>query len=128
MLQGIISLMIICGLLTTQGCLAVAAGYAGYAISSSTSEAAEKEAYAKNIQTYNTYKMDKERLNLDRQKAGLKSQPIMTFEEWKLAHNIPTPSHEPRVETKIKEKILGPEKKETPKPEGGSASPPPSGS
>jgi hypothetical protein len=127
MVRVIISLMIFCGLLITQGCLAIAAGYAGYAISSSTDEASEKEAYARNIQTYNTYKLEKEKLNLDRQKAGLKAQPIMTFEEWKSAHNISTPTSEPGIGTKVKEKIMGAQKKENPKPEGGAASPPPSG-
>jgi hypothetical protein len=36
-----------------------------------------------------------ERVNLDREKAGLKPNPIMNYDEWKLAHNIPTPAPEP---------------------------------
>ncbi len=82
--------------LITQGCLAAAVGYGAYTYGSSKNEATKKEAEAKNIQTYNTYKMDMEKLNLDRQKAGLKPQPIQTYEEWKLAHNIPTPAPEPK--------------------------------
>jgi hypothetical protein len=83
------------GMLITQGCVAAAIGYAGYAISSSKEGAAQKEAEARNIQTYNTYKADANKLNLDRQKSGLKPEPVMTFAEWKLAHNIPTPVPEP---------------------------------
>ena len=89
--------------ISIQGCLPAAVGYVGYAISSSKEEAARKEADAKNIQTYNAYKMDMEKLNLDREKSKLKPQPIMTFEEWKLAHNIPTPAPEPKKEPTPKE-------------------------
>lgn len=77
------------------GCVAAAIGYGAYAISSSKDEAAQKEAEARHVQTYNTYKSDAEKLNLDRQKSGLQPQPIMTFAEWKLAHNIPTPAPAP---------------------------------
>jgi len=74
-----------------QGCLAAAVGYGAYTISSSHDEAAQKEAEARNLQTYNSYKTDAEKLNFDREKVHLKPQPVMTFPEWKLAHNIPTP-------------------------------------
>lgn len=78
-------------LIFSQGCVAAAIGYAGYKMGSSSDEAAQKEAEARHIQAYNTYKADAEKLNLDRQKSGLKTEPVMTFAEWKLAHNIPTP-------------------------------------
>ena len=63
----------------------------------SKDEATQKEAEAKHIQTYNTSKMDMEKLNLDREKAKLKPQPIQIFEEWELAHNITTPAPEPKA-------------------------------
>jgi hypothetical protein len=86
------------------GCMAAAIGYGAYAISSSKDEATQKEAEARHIQTYNTYKSDAEKLNLDRQKSGLKPQPVMTFAEWKLAHNIPTAAPPPeRAATEKKE-------------------------
>jgi hypothetical protein len=91
-------------LLTLQGCLAAAVGYGAYSYSSSKDEATRKEAEAKHIQTYNTYRADADKLNLDREKASLKPQPVMTFSEWKLAHNITTPVPPP-------EKAL-PEKKD----------------
>lgn len=96
MLRKLVSLILLGCFLATQGCLAAAVGYAGYAVSSSKDEAADKDAQAKHIQTYNTYKMDMEKLNLDREKSGLKPNQIMTFEEWKLAHNIPTHAPEPQ--------------------------------
>ncbi len=85
------SLFLLLGLLGTQGCVAAAIGYAGYAVSSSKEEAAQKDADAKNIQTYNLYKSDAEKMNFERERSGLKPQPVMTFAEWKLAHNITTP-------------------------------------
>ena len=93
-----IFILCLIGLVPTQGCVAAAIGYAGYAVSSSKDEAAQKEADAKNIQTYNLYKGDAEKLNLERTRSGLKPQPVMTFAEWKLAHNITTPAPEPKKE------------------------------
>jgi len=90
----IVSLILTIGFI---GCVPLAIGYAGYAISSSNDKAAQKETDAKNLQTYETYKADAEKLNLERAKANLKFQPVMTFAEWKLAHNIPTPAPEPNL-------------------------------
>lgn len=95
MFRRIFSLLLFPCLLATQGCIAAAVGYAGYAISSSKGEAAKTEADSKNLQTYNIYKADSDKLNFEREKAGLKPQPVMTFAEWKLAHNIPTPAPAP---------------------------------
>jgi hypothetical protein len=103
MINKCIGLIILCGLFATQGCLAAAVGYAGYTMGSSKEEAAQKEADVKNLQTYNSYKTDLERLNFDRERAGMKPQPIMTFAEWKLAHNIPTPATEPKAPAKTSE-------------------------
>lgn len=104
MVRKLVSLIPLLCFLATQGCLAAAVGYAGYAVSSSKDEAADKEAEAKHIQTYNAYKMEMEKLNLDREKSGLKPNKIMTFEEWKLAHNIPTPAPEPKAKKPGQEK------------------------
>jgi len=98
----LISLLFLSALLAAQGCVAAAIGYGAYAYSSSKDEATQKEAEAKHIQTYNTYKADADKLNLDREKAKLKPQPVMTFAEWKLAHNIPTPA--PPIEKAVAEK------------------------
>ena len=97
MLKRLAIIFVLGSLLANQGCLAAAVGYGAYTYGSSKDEATQKEAEAKHIQTYNTYKADADRLNLDRQKAGLKTQPVMIFAEWKLAHNIPTPAPEPKA-------------------------------
>jgi hypothetical protein len=102
--RQLFSIFLIAALLATQGCVAAAIGYGAYAISSSNDEAAQKEAEARHVQTYNTYKADAEKLNLDRQKSGLKPQPVMTFFEWKLAHNIPTPAPPPTTTTTTPQK------------------------
>lgn len=94
-LRKLLTLVLLAGILATQGCLAAAVGYGAYAISSSHDQAAQKEADAKNLQTYSAYKMDMEKLNLDREKSGLKPQAIMSYGDWKLAHNIPTPAPKP---------------------------------
>jgi hypothetical protein len=94
-MQKIALVLMILALPFSQGCLAAAVGYGAYALSSSKEEAAQKTAEAQHIQTYNAYKQDAEKLNLDRHKSGLKAEPIMTFQEWKLAHNIPTRAPEP---------------------------------
>jgi hypothetical protein len=70
-----LSILLIAALLATQGCVAAAIGYGAYAISSSKDEAAQKEAEARHVQTYNTYKADAEKLNLDRQKSALTLNP-----------------------------------------------------
>lgn len=103
MIKKSIGLIILSGLLVTQGCLAAAVGYGAYTYGSSKDEATQKEAEAKHIQTYNTYKADADKLNLDREKAGLKPQTVMTFAEWKLAHNITTPAPEPKAPAKTSE-------------------------
>ena len=97
MLKRLAIICLLGSLLATQGCLAAAVGYGAYTYGSSKDEATQKEAEAKHIQTYNTYKADADKLNLEREKAGLKPQPVMTFAEWKLAHNIPTPAPEPKA-------------------------------
>jgi hypothetical protein len=99
LIRQLLFILIIASMSATQGCVAAAIGYGAYAISSSNDEAAQKEAEARNVQTYNTYKADADKLNLDRQKSDLKPQPIMTFAEWKLAHNITTPAPPPEKAT-----------------------------
>jgi len=67
-----------------QGCGAalVAAGV-GYAIGQGRQGTAKlMEAKSKYLERYNTYKIDMEKINLEREKAGLKPQPIQNFEDW----------------------------------------------
>ncbi len=105
MLKRLAIICVLGSLLATQGCLAAAVGYGAYTYGSSKDDATQKEAETKHIQTYNTYKADADKLNLEREKAGLKPQAVMTFPEWKLAHNIPTPPLSLRRLPQSKKKI-----------------------
>lgn len=43
---------------------------------------AAKYGSAKQKEAYGKYRTDMEKLNLEREKAGLKPNPILTYEEW----------------------------------------------
>lgn len=73
------------------GCLAMAVGYTGYALSKSSSENTDKEAQARIADSYSRYKTEMERTNMEREKAGLKPQPVQSFAEWKVASMPPKP-------------------------------------
>ena len=75
----IISLL---ALLTTQGCIAAAVGYSAYKMSEARTESAEKAQRSADLATFTNYRVQMERVNLEREKAGLKISPIMTQEEW----------------------------------------------
>jgi len=45
-------------------------------------DAAKQEAKAKWVQQYTTYKVELEKVNLEREKAGLKPVAVMEFDEW----------------------------------------------
>lgn len=104
MLKKLFLLMLLGCFLTTQGCLAAAVGYTGYAVSKSKSEAADKEAESRLVDSYTRYKSDAEKANIERQKMGQKPEPIKSFAEWKLAYNIPSPAPEPKAAKPEKEK------------------------
>ena len=83
----------------SSGCLAAAVGYAGYAMSKSSNEAADKEAGARIMDSYSRYKTEMEKTNMEREKAGLKPQPVQSFAEWKVAH-LPPKAEAPKEEAK----------------------------
>lgn len=66
----------------TQGCAAAAVGYMAYKLHDAKVESAEKAQRSSDLRTYAQYRVDMERVNLDREKVGLKPNPIMTQEEW----------------------------------------------
>lgn len=67
-----------------QGCaIALLTAGAGYAIGQGRKGSAQVlEAKAKYTEKYNTYRVELEKVNLEREKAGLKPTTIPTFEEW----------------------------------------------
>lgn len=78
----IIGIMALLGLLAAQGCAAAAVGYLGYKMSQGQTESAEKRQRSADLATYANYRVQMERVNLEREKCGLKPQPIMTQEDW----------------------------------------------
>jgi len=86
---------ILCFLLTSQGCLETAlftgAGYGVYKAADSKMGAMKTDDKTKDHKTYNGYKKEMQKINQDREKAGLKSWEIMTYEEW-LAADTPKPN------------------------------------
>jgi len=64
------------------GCLVAAVAYNASKRSQAQSESAEKAQSSTDLRTYDQYRADMERVNLDREKAGLKPNPIMSQEEW----------------------------------------------
>jgi hypothetical protein len=78
-------IVLIIALSLLPGCgLGVLAGGIGYAVSSSKSADAEQtRSDAIMAEKYNQYRIEMEKVNLEREKAKLKPQPIMEFAEWK---------------------------------------------
>ncbi len=80
MKKAIALILLACLLLS--GCAAAAVGYLGYKMSEAQTAAAEKRERSADLATYANYRVQMERVNLDREKAGLKPNPIMAQEEW----------------------------------------------
>lgn len=80
MFQSICLILILA--FASQGCLAAAVGYGAYKMSNAKTKSAEKAQRSADLKTYAQYRVDMERVNLDREKAGLMPNPIMTQEEW----------------------------------------------
>ncbi len=66
------------------GCaIGILAAGVGYAVGQGRQGTAKQmEAKGKFLERYNTYKIGMENINLEREKAGLKPQPIDEFEAW----------------------------------------------
>jgi len=87
-------------MVSVSGCLAMAVGYTGYALSKSSGEKADKEAESRIVDSYSRYRTEMEKTNMEREKAGLKPQPIQSFAEWKVASRIAPTVPEAAKETK----------------------------
>lgn len=71
-------------LLMLQGCaIGLLAAGIGYGVGQGRKGTAKiAEAKVKYTEQYNTYKLGMENINLEREKSNLKSQSIMSFDEW----------------------------------------------
>ena len=97
--------MLVLGLAVSQcGCLAAAVGYAAYEMSDAKKETAKTEARAKDLETYAKYRVDMEKINLEREKAGLKPNRIMTEDEWRSAQTTSPVMIEPKAEAPEEQK------------------------
>jgi hypothetical protein len=84
------------------GCIAAAAGYVGYKMATAKTESAEMTQRSTDLRTYANYRVEMERVNLDREKAGLKPNQIMAQEEWISAQTAGRPAIAPAVEAGAK--------------------------
>lgn len=95
--------------LTCQGCgIGILAAGVGYAVSSNRdSTTKQKEAQAKVASAYSQYKVDMERVNLEREKAGLQPSPIQSYPEWAEAQGIPIEKEKSKAESKpVQESLI----------------------
>jgi hypothetical protein len=99
MMAVLVAMVWLAGLALCQGCLPAAIGYAAYKMSDAKTDAAEKEQRSKDLATYANYRVEMEKVNLERQKAGLKPNPIMTQEEWIGAQTAGRPAITPAADT-----------------------------
>jgi hypothetical protein len=92
----ILSLLYLAVLVLSQaGCFAAALAYGAHELSGAKTESAEKAQRSADLATYAKYRTDMERINLDREKAGLKPSPIMVQEEWISAQTAGRPAIAP---------------------------------
>ncbi len=81
-MKRIVWIMALAALLAAQGCAAAAIGYLGYKMSEAKTAAAEKAERSADLRTYADYRLGMEKVNLEREKCGLKANPIMSQEDW----------------------------------------------
>lgn len=93
-----LNLLLIMAFLTVQGCAMAAPAALTYGVnklSAPKAEPAQPAPQATELRTYPEYVTAMERINLEREKAGLKPRPIMTQEEWVCAQKAGAPQAAP---------------------------------
>jgi hypothetical protein len=88
-----VSLFLIIAFLSVQGCAMAAPAAITYGVSklSTPTESAKPAPQSTELRTYPEYVTAMERINTEREKAGLKRRPIMTQEEWVCAQKAGSP-------------------------------------
>ncbi len=100
----IIIVIVAIGFLASGCALGVLAGGIGYAVSSSKSADAEQtKSDALMAEKYNQYRIEMEKINLEREKAKLKPQPIMEYSEWVKQTQNTTPLQVPEAKKQTAE-------------------------
>jgi 16S rRNA (guanine527-N7)-methyltransferase len=80
-------LVLFTGFLAVQGCTAAAIAYGVQKMTAPKTEAAQPVPRSTELRTYPEYLTEMERINLEREKAGLMPRPILSQEEWRAAHS-----------------------------------------
>lgn len=80
----IITALLVLSMPIFQGCaIGILAAGVGYAVGQGRrGTAAQMEAKSKFLDRYNAYKLGMENINLEREKANLKTEPVDDFETW----------------------------------------------
>jgi hypothetical protein len=77
-----LNLFLIMALLSIQGCTTAAVAYGVSKLTTPQTGPAQQAPQSNELRTYPEYVTAMERINLEREKAGLERRPIMTQEEW----------------------------------------------
>jgi hypothetical protein len=88
-----LNLFLIMALLSIQGCTTAAVAYGVSKLTAPQTGPVQQAPQSNELRTYPEYVTAMERINLEREKAGLERRPIMTQEEWVCAQKAgSTPS------------------------------------
>lgn len=74
--------LIVTAALSCSGCLSAAVGYTAYKVAETSRENMRLAARSVDTRNYVQYRVAMSRVNLEREKAGLKAERIMTEAEW----------------------------------------------
>jgi hypothetical protein len=90
-----LSLFLFTVFLTVQGCTTAAVAYGIGRLTAPKTEPVQQVPRSTELRTYPEYLTEMERINLEREKAGLQPRPIMTQEEWSSAQTAGRPAAAP---------------------------------
>jgi hypothetical protein len=90
-----LNLFLIMALLSIQGCTTAAVAYGVSKLTTPQTGPAQQAPQSNELRTYPEYVTAMERINLEREKAGLERRPIMTQEEWVCAQKAGSPQAAP---------------------------------
>jgi hypothetical protein len=89
--MSILPVFLIIASLALQGCTAAAVAYGVSKMTEPKAQAPQPPPRTAELRTYPEYVTEMERINLEREKAGLMPRPIMTQDEWASAQKAGSP-------------------------------------
>jgi hypothetical protein len=93
--MSIVPVLLLTTSLTLQGCTAAAVAYGVSKMTEPKAQSPQPPLRSPELRTYPEYVTEMERINLEREKAGLQPRPIMTQEEWASAQKAGSPPASP---------------------------------